>query len=88
MPSDPQFILVYGTDWCPDCIRLLRYLEANKIEYQWLNINKDASACEIVEGINHGNQSVPTIIWPDGSYLVEPSIKQLKDKLELSNNKT
>lgn len=86
MSSDTPTILVYGTDWCPDCIRVRRYLDANKIEYQWLNINNDANACEIVKKVNHGNQSVPTLIWQDGSFLVEPSIKQLKEKLGLSNS--
>jgi len=83
MPSEASPILVYGTNWCPDCSRVRRYLDANNIDYQWLNINKDPIACAIVEKVNHGNQSVPTVIWPDGSYLVEPSIKQLRDKLGL-----
>jgi hypothetical protein len=56
-------------------------MDTHNIIYQWLNINKDPSACAVVEEVNHGNHSVPTIIWSDGSFLVEPSIEQLKDKL-------
>lgn len=81
MSSDPPSIVVYGTNWCPDCIRVRRFLDANNIDYRWLNINHDASACAIVEEVNNGNQSVPTIIWPDGTFLVEPSIRQLREKL-------
>jgi len=83
MPLEDTPILVYGTKWCPDCNRVRRYMDANNIAYQWLDINKDPIACTLVEKVNHGNQSVPTLIWPDGSFLVEPSIKQLRSKLGL-----
>ncbi|MFH2039973.1 MAG: glutaredoxin domain-containing protein [Chloroflexota bacterium] len=76
-------ILIYGTNWCPDCYRVRKFMDANNIAYQWININKDPSACAIVEKVNNGNRSVPTIIWPDGSHLVEPSLKQLNHKLGL-----
>ena len=81
MSSDSPSIVVYGTNWCPDCIRVRKFLDSRNVAYRWLNINNDLAACEIVQKVNHGNQSVPTIIWPDGTYLVEPSIKQLRDKL-------
>ena len=80
--QDPP-ILIYGTNWCPDCTRVLKFMDANNIVYLWININKEPSARAIVEKINKGNRSVPTIIWPDGSFLVEPSIKQLSNKLGL-----
>jgi len=48
-----------------------------------VKIYKDPSGCALMGKVNHGNQSVPTIIWPDYSFLVEPSIKQLIDKLGL-----
>jgi len=75
-------IIVYGTTWCPDCIKVRNYLDSNNIPYQWINISKEQDARAIVEKINNGCQSVPTIIWPDGSHLVEPSISELKSKLE------
>jgi mycoredoxin len=77
-------ILVYGTNWCPDCVRVRKFLDAHHIEYRWFNINEDPRACAFVEKTNHGYQSVPTIVWPDGSYLVEPSLMQLSSKLELN----
>lgn len=83
MSTEEIPILIYGTNWCPDCTRVRRYMDENNVAYLWININKDPSACAIVEKINNGNQSVPTIIWPDGSLLVEPSINQLSHKLGL-----
>ena len=76
-------ILVYGTSWCPDCIRVRKYLDSQNVDYSWFNIDKDSDACSFVEKTNHGFRSVPTIVWPDGSILVEPSLKQLISKLGL-----
>lgn len=76
-------ILVYGTTWCPDCIRVRKYLDSRNVDYSWFNIDKDPDARSFVEKTNHGFRSVPTIVWPDGSILVEPSLKQLISKLGL-----
>ena len=75
-------ILVYGTNWCPTCTRVRKYLDNHSIKYRWLNINEDSKARAYVEQVNRGFQSVPTIVWPDGSMLVEPTIRQLIAKLE------
>jgi len=75
-------IIVYGTNWCPDCTKVRKYLDKNEIPYQWINISKERDARAIVEEINNGFRSVPTIVWPDGTHLVEPSIKILKEKIE------
>lgn len=82
-PNEPT-ILVYGTSWCSDCIRVRNFLDTKKVQYQWINIDSDLEACAFVERTNHGNRSVPTIIWQDGSISVEPSIKQLISKLDMS----
>jgi mycoredoxin len=82
MTLEKSPIQIYGTNGCPDCVRVRMYLDGHNIAYNWLNINEDPSACEYVEKVNHGYQSVPTIVWPDGSLLVEPSIKQLIQKLK------
>ena len=76
-------IRVYGTTWCPDCVRAKQVLERHKVTFVWIDINQDADARVYVEKINHGNRSVPTIVFPDGSTLVEPSNKQLEVKLGL-----
>ena len=74
-------IAVYGTTWCPDCTRSKRWLEKHKIAYDWYDIEKDAKAREYVIQVNHGNRSVPTIVFAYGSVLVEPSDAQMEKKL-------
>lgn len=74
-------IIMYGTDWCSDCIRARRFLDDNQIAYSWINIDKDPDAELLVKNLNQGFRSVPTIIFPDSSILVEPSNRQLAEKL-------
>ncbi|GAP20593.1 glutaredoxin domain-containing protein [Leptolinea tardivitalis] len=76
-----EIIKLYGTSWCGGTRRARRIFDDNKIAYQWIDIDLDKEARSIVEQINHGNRSVPTIVFPDGSILVEPSDGQLAEKL-------
>lgn len=76
-----QQITVYGTRWCGDCFRARRLLDTRNVAYQWVDISGNAEATRIVEQHNNGNRSVPTIIFPDGSVLVEPSNAELERKL-------
>jgi mycoredoxin len=78
-------IKVYGTRWCGDTKRALRILDKHKIDYEWIDIDKDPEGERFVKETNHGNRSVPTIIFPDKSILVEPPNSQLIDKLETIN---
>jgi mycoredoxin len=74
-------IKVYGTKWCPDCARAKQIFAKNKVDYDWVDIEQDPKAADEVVKINKGNKSVPTIVFPDGSVLVEPSNSQLEKKL-------
>jgi mycoredoxin len=74
-------IIVYGTTWCPDCFRSKQVFERLKIPFTWIDIEKDESALAYVREINGGYHSVPIIVFPDGSILVEPGNKQLEEKL-------
>ncbi|MBU6332863.1 MAG: glutathione S-transferase N-terminal domain-containing protein [Chloroflexi bacterium] len=65
--------IMYGTPWCGDCRRSRRLLDQRQVAYQYIDIETDDAARQRVIEINQGNQSVPTIIFPDGSVLVEPS---------------
>jgi mycoredoxin len=78
-------IIIYGTDWCGDCYRARRILESNRIAFEWLDIDHDQEGENIVLDINNGNRSVPTIVFEDGSVLVEPSYSQLRDKISSLN---
>lgn len=77
-----QKIIVYATAWCPDCHRAKRVLDKASADYEWINICNDDKARAQVEKLNNGNRSVPTIIFPDGDVLVEPSNAVLNQKLE------
>lgn len=73
-------IVIYGTDWCPDCIRARRFLRDRQIAFEWINIDRDRQAEATVLKINQGMRSVPTIVFEDGSYLVEPPLHVLEQK--------
>jgi mycoredoxin len=74
-------ITIYGTSWCGGSRRAKRMLDDNKIPYHWIDIDVEKESRAIVEKINNGFRSVPTIIFPDGSILVEPSDEKLAEKL-------
>lgn len=73
-------ITVYGTTWCGDCRRAKLFLDTRKIGYDWVDIEEDAEAALKVMEINGGYRSVPTIMFEDGSILVEPSNAELAQK--------
>jgi len=76
-------IVMYGTNWCGGTRRARLVFDQNHIAYRWVDIDKDAAARHFVEETNHGYRSVPTIVFPDGSILVEPSELELSKKLGL-----
>ena len=75
-------IKVYGTRWCPDCIRTKQLLAREKAAYDWIDIEQDEAAAAYVEKVNGGLKSVPTLLFPDGSTMVEPDNASLKEKLD------
>jgi mycoredoxin len=79
-----QAILVYGADWCIDCRRAKRFLTQYNVIYHWVNIEQDKEGEQIVLKLNRGMRSIPTIIFDDGSILVEPSTNDLARKLGIS----
>jgi mycoredoxin len=74
-------ITVYGTSWCGGSRRARLMLDEHNIPYRWIDIDLDEKAAKYLESVNHGFRSVPTIVWPDGSILVEPSSEELAKKL-------
>ncbi len=75
-------IVVYGTRWCGDSKRALKILDECQIDYKWIDIDKDSKGEEFVIKTNNGFRSVPTIIFPDGSMMVEPGNEDLRTKLD------
>ena len=74
-------IIVYGTDLCNDCKRAKKFLDAHRIPYKSIDVELDEKARAFVEKVNNGRQIIPTIVFPDGSTLSEPSYMQLAEKL-------
>ena len=74
-------LTMYSTSWCGFCHRLKSQLDREGIGYQVIDIEHDESAAEFVRSVNGGNQTVPTIRFPDGTSLTNPSIVQLKQRL-------
>ena len=83
MPESSPEITVFGAFWCPDCRRSKQFLGENQIPYNWVNIEEDEQAERRVIEMNDGKRIIPTIVFADGSTLVEPSNAELAAKLGL-----
>tara|TARA_B100001750_G_scaffold245029_1_gene263700 strand:+ start:1657 stop:1908 length:252 start_codon:yes stop_codon:yes gene_type:complete len=77
-------IKIYGTDWCSDCTRAKSFLDKYQVEYNWFNIELDKELQDYVREMNNGKQIVPTIIFNDGTVLVEPTNAELAEKLGIN----
>ena len=86
MELSPDTITVIGAHWCPDCRRAKTFLADQRIAYDWIDLEQHPEAIELVEKINGGSRSIPTIVFPDGSHLIEPGNDELADKLGLSRS--
>jgi mycoredoxin len=73
-------ITMYATTWCGDCRLAKRWFDAHAIPYEYITIETDEQAAAEVLRINGGMRSVPTIVFSDGSVLVEPSVRELSAK--------
>jgi thioredoxin reductase (NADPH) len=84
MAGEHEAIVVYGTTWCPDCKQSKQFLGDQRVHYHWVNIEQDLQAMEYVVQVNDGKRIIPTIVFPDGDILVEPSNAELAAKLGLT----
>ncbi len=76
-------IKVYGTPWYPDCKRSKKFLAEHRVRYEWIDIDRDPAALAYVEQEQSGGRTIPMIVFPDGSRLVEPGDDELAYKLGL-----
>ncbi len=74
-------ITMYTTTWCGYCVRLKRQMESAGITFDEVNIEQVAGAAEVVEQANGGNQTVPTLVFADGTAMTNPSLRQITDHL-------
>jgi thioredoxin reductase (NADPH) len=77
-------IRVYGAPWCPDCKRAKKFLAEHRVAYDWIDIDEDAAGLAYVEKLQDGGRTIPTVVFADGSHLVDPSDEELARKLGLT----
>lgn len=74
-------LTMYTTPWCGYCVRLKSQLDRAGIAYTEIDIEQDPTAAQIVEQVNGGNRTVPTVVLPDGRAFTNPSLRQLQTEL-------
>jgi mycoredoxin len=74
-------LTMYSTQWCGFCHRLKSQLDREGITYEVVDIERQPDAAEVVERVNKGNQTVPTLVYSDGSAQTNPSLRDVKEKL-------
>jgi len=74
-------ITVYGATWCPDCRRTKAFLSNHQVDYTWVDIDADPAGLAVVERIQSGGRTIPTVVFEDGSHLLEPTDEELARKL-------
>jgi mycoredoxin len=75
-------ITMYSTTWCGYCRRLKSQLDREGIPYNEVNIEEDEASASFVESVNDGNQTVPTVLFPDGSAATNPSLAEVVERLK------
>jgi mycoredoxin len=76
-----EALIIYSTTWCGPCRTLKRLLTEQGITFAEVNIDETPGAAEFVMSVNRGNQTVPTVLFPDGSTLTNPRLSDVTTKL-------
>ncbi len=84
MASSETPLIVYGASWCPDCRRAKQFLASHRVPYEWIDLEEFPDKTAEVEARNDGKRIIPTIVFPDGTFLAEPSNDELADRIGLS----
>jgi mycoredoxin len=74
-------LTMYTTTWCGYCVRLKRQLTAQGIAFVEVDVEQDPAAAALVEQVNGGNRTVPTLVFPDGTAATNPTIAQVRSRL-------
>jgi thioredoxin reductase (NADPH) len=83
---NPSVITVYSTTWCPDCKRAKGFFGEHRVQYENVDIEENPDGVAFVEKLNKGRRIIPTIIFPNGEILAEPTNAQLAEKLGLKSS--
>lgn len=81
-------VTMYSTSWCGYCTRLKRQLDDAGVFYREINIEESPGAAAIVEKVNNGNQTVPTLVFSDGLSMTNPSANSVIEKLQELSGRT
>ena len=73
---------MYSTVWCGYCQRLKKQLAEHNVDYSEIDIEQNPDAAHIVEQVNEGNQTVPTLVFADGYAMTNPSLQAVLSKLD------
>lgn len=82
MDNEAQ-IVMYTTSWCSDCHRAKYFMAAYGFEYVEIDVEENPEGMDFIKKVNGGNSVVPTIVFSDGSMLVEPSLEALATKFDV-----
>ena len=77
----PDQLTIYSTEWCGYCHRLMKQLDREGVDYDVVNIEHKPDAAEYVMSVNGGNQTVPTLHFPNGKALTNPTLAQVQAQL-------
>jgi mycoredoxin len=80
-PPAPGTVTMFSTTWCGYCRRLKSQMDAAGVPYTEVNIEEHPQAAEYVEQVNGGNQTVPTLVFPDGTAATNPSLAEVRERL-------
>ena len=78
--TDSAELTVYGADWCRDCRRSKAFLEQEGVAFRWVDVEASKEAADEAQAIS-GRRSIPVVVFPDGSFLVEPTDDVLRARL-------
>ncbi|MWB99681.1 glutaredoxin family protein [Agromyces seonyuensis] len=79
--ANPTAITMYGAEWCSDCRRSKKFLDASGVDYVYVDLEVDVPAADIAKAIS-GRTNIPVVVFPDGDFFVEPTDADLAAKLE------
>jgi mycoredoxin len=75
---------MFTTTWCGYCHRLKAQLKRLDLQFEEVDIEQDPEAAAFVASVNNGNETVPTLLFADGTTLTNPTLRQVQDKIEAS----
>jgi len=77
-------VKVYGAPWCPDCRRSKKFLAEHRVVFDWIDVDQDPDGLRYIEALQNGGRTIPTIVFGDGTHLLEPTDEALAAKLGLN----